>query len=391
MNKIKIITLLFIVAFVFISCKSSFQSFKIEEYSKFADKDGIFYTLPKTLVNVNVKVEKTDFIKGPYSEFANRFLGISNVIDESYSNFKIYDIEVNTLSVPDENKIFFLTFPCSKRRKNDEFAVRLLENGLISDLNFPNQTTELRKDNNMKDFQIEETENIDTQFKLFLNENLIEKVDTLFEIMHVDTVKLERQILKRTSVPKTTEQKAREISEFILQLNEYRIQLLSGFQEVPYSYESLKFMINTIDQLISDYTSLFVGKSVKSTLEYRFTLTPEKNNTQGVFIFSLDKNLGLSKSPSVNNSNNVFVEFIPSLFTTKIAEIIENKNKNTNTTKGLFYNVPERTNMVIYKGNNDVLLKTDFLISQFGVVNFLPSREFKVKLHTKTGALNFLQ
>lgn len=385
------IALLFAALIFYSSCSSNYQVYRIDEKEAFAKKNGVFYSLPKTVVNVKVTVEKVDRIRGPYAEFANTYLGIPSVITENQSSFNIVDIEVTTFSEADSEKIFFVSFPKKMNKNKQDFILSLQENGVISGLNISDELLGVKNksyhtDNisNVSDFNAQ-------QFKMFLNENILEKVDTLFEMIHIDTMKYEKQILKRSTVQKSIELKAKETSEYLIKLSEHKINLLSGYQEIAYNEESIKFMVNSIDQLIAEYTSLFTGKQNRSVLEYNFTIIPEKNNTGGKFIFSLDRFRGFSDSPSVNNASNIFVEFMPSMSTSKIAEAIEQQISNQKSLKGLYYNIPEKTKIVFYKGNNEIVYESNILINQFGTINFLPAEQLKVKFYNNSGAIQMIK
>ena len=43
-------------------------------------KEGIFYSLPRTVVRVDVNIDRIENYRGPYSDFSLRFLGLKNVI-----------------------------------------------------------------------------------------------------------------------------------------------------------------------------------------------------------------------------------------------------------------------------------------------------------------------
>ena len=67
------------------------------------------------------------------------------------------------------------------------------------------------------------------------------------------------QILKRTMVEKSPEQKAREAADFISKIKEDRFNLLTGYQEVSYNQETLEYMDTQLKLLEKEYMKLFTG------------------------------------------------------------------------------------------------------------------------------------
>jgi hypothetical protein len=392
MKKIFQLIISIIVVFVISSCtKNMYQVFRLEEQSEFSHKDGMFYFLPRTVINVEVTVEKTDKVKGPYSAYSSKYLGISNPIHENSTSYRIADIQIKTLNEPDPEKIFFLVFPKSNNKKN-QLMITLKENGIIESVNvhedsISSQMQQFKSASLNNDFsnQIE-------PFKMFINDNIMEKVDTLFEFIHLDTMTIEKQIYQKSTIEKSMEQKAREASEYIIMLNELKVNLISGYQEVDYDETTLRQMIGEIDKLIGEYMSLFIGKTITQTMTYNFTYTPEsstKNNS--IFLFSIDKNSGLSDTESTDLSQNIYIELMPSLTTSKIEPIVSSQSSDTKHRKGFYYNIPEKTKIILTKDKSNVLFESNIMINQFGVVHFLPAKHYKILYFDNSASLRRIQ
>jgi hypothetical protein len=392
MKKIFPVIISIIVVIFISSCtKNMYEVFKLEEQAEFSDKDGMFYFLPRTVINVEVTVEKTDKVKGPYSAYSAKYLGISNPIHETTTTYRISDIQIKTLNEPDPEKIFFLVFPKNKNKRN-QLMITLKENGIIESVNvhedsISSQLQQFKSASLNNDFsnQIE-------PFKMFINDNIMEKVDTLFEYLHLDTVTIEKQIYQKSTIEKSMEQKAREASEYIIMLNELKVNLISGYQEVDYNEATLTHMISEMDKLIGEYMSLFIGKTITQTMTYNFTYTPEsstKNNS--IFLFSIDKNSGLSDTESSDLSQNIYIELMPSLTTSKIEPIVSSQSSDTKHRKGFYYNIPEKTKIILTKDKSNVLFESNIMINQFGVVHFLPAKHYKILYFDNSASLRRIQ
>jgi len=392
MKKIFQVLLSLIVIITIASCnKNTYQVFRLSEQSKFSDKEGIFYFLPRTVINIEVIVEKTDIVKGPYAAYSSKYLGISNPIQENSTLYKLSDIQIKTLNEPDPEKIFFLVLPKSNNKKK-QLMITLKENGIIESVNVRDdslsaQIQQLKTASLGDDFsnQVE-------PFKMFVNDNIMERVDTIFEYIHLDTMTIEKKIYQKSTVEKSMEQKAKEASEYIIMINDLKMNLISGYQEVDYNEETFRQMLYEMDKLIGEYTSLFIGKTITQTMTYNFTYTPESaTKNHSIFLFNIDKNTGLSDTESSKVDQNIYIELMPSLTTSKIAPFISNQASNTKHRKGFYYNIPEKTKIILTKAKSNVIFESNIMINQFGVIHFLPANHYKILYFDNSASLRRIQ
>lgn len=388
--------MLFFYAFIMVvflnSCGlGKYEVFKLDQQNDFLKKEGMFYFLPRTVINFEVTIEKTDHIKGPYAAFSAKYLGISNVITENITNYSIVDLKIKSQNEPDPDKIFFIAFPACKSKKH-ELLISLKENGIIESVNIDADSLSVQHQQLKYSSMQNEFEEEGQPFKMFINYNILEKVDTIFEFIHLDTMTIEKQVYKRSVIEKNIEQRAKEASEYIIKLNEYKMNLLSGYQEVSYSDATLSFMISSLDQMISEYMSLFTGKTITQAMTYNFTHIPETSTKNtSLFLFSFDKNEGLKDIESSDPSRNIYVEFMPSLTTSKIAPIVNNQYQNSRKSKGFYYNIPEKTKLILSKGKNESIFESNVMINQFGVVHYLPAKHYKILYFDNSASLRRIQ
>lgn len=374
------------------SCQRvNYSVYRLDEQSDFIGKEGMFYFLPRTVIQIEVSVEKTDRVKGPYSAFAGKYLGLPSVINDNSTTYSINDLTVNTLNEPDPDKIFYIVFPKSKTKRS-QLMISLKENGIIESINMPSDSLSVWTHQYQRDLLQNESTDNSQPFKMFINTNIMEKVDTLFEIVHIDTMVIQKQVLKVSTMEKTVEQRAKEASEYIIMLNDYKVNLISGYQEVNYDQATINYMVNSIDQLINEYMSLFTGKTISQTLTYNFTYTPEvttKNAT--FFLFSIDKQFGLSDVKSSNENANVYIELMPSLTTAKIAPIVNHQYGESGKRKGFYYNIPEKTKLMLSRGDGEVIFENYIMINQFGVIHYLPAKQYQILYFDNSASLRRVQ
>lgn len=372
--------------FVLASCKH-FEVLPAGDVKNAADKNGFFYFLPRTGVVVDITVEKTDKVKGPFASYAPKYLGISNVVSENTTTFEISDIKISAVEEPDPEKIFFVSFP--EKKKGLQMKFDLTPSGILRGLNGPGDSLlNFSEKSNLSNHEEEDAATYDPS-KYFATKNIIEKTDTTYEKIILDTMTITKQILTKNLVEKSMEAKAKDVSDYLAMIAENKMNLISGYQEIGYTRESLDLMIRELDQLRDDYMALFIGHENKQKLHYRFTFLPEstpKNTRIFLFNFSREKGVNTNPESKTTTAKSYFLELMPSLTVSRVDNLLQ-KQKSEMKHKGIYYNLPEKTKiMVVEDSEGMVAFETTVYISQFGKVAFLPLNIRKMELYPN-GAL----
>ena len=66
-----------------------------------AESNGLFYSLPQTVIQVDVVVNKIQKVKGPFAEFADQMLGLSQVTTVNSTEYELKDIRLTSYNEPD--------------------------------------------------------------------------------------------------------------------------------------------------------------------------------------------------------------------------------------------------------------------------------------------------
>ena len=75
------------------------------------DGHQVFYSLPSNSLMVSLKIEKTVTAKGPYAQYAEKYLNITTgVIDESATAYTIENVKVERISQPDTSQLYAINF-----------------------------------------------------------------------------------------------------------------------------------------------------------------------------------------------------------------------------------------------------------------------------------------
>ncbi len=355
---------------------SSFSVVNVNSDTSFS-QNALIYALPKTVLKINVELNKIQSFSGPYYQYAKKYLGIDDgVIFEDNVSYDISNIDIDSYSEPDTN-CFFLV-----KSQNNDVAnlLNLSQSGLILSINKnvdiknEKQTTNFYNDNDESDF-------------FFINQsvkrNLQEINQKAYKIVKTDTSSVKIPVTKRYTVVKSTELKAEEAANFIIKIRKRKFKLISGMYEKFPDGEAVGRMIKELDKLEKDYLSLFIGKTIETKKEYTFSYIPDESlmtNQSILFYFSSDNGILINKNYINRTVANKQISGYPIIIDVENLNLT-NKLKRESyepdfQTNGFFYRIPDYGNVRIINGNK-VIASKKILIAQFGKLCSLPSNLIK--------------
>ena len=376
-----------IFLFVFIIVLASCATINVHHLNTSGDKPkngGVYYSLPKTVITVEVTLSKTYKVKGPYTAYAEKYLGLSNVITENSTTYDLAGIKLNSYSIPDPDQYYFVEVPRRCHKKNN-VLLQLSESGIISNVNDYGEARANMKYDSVAHISSEEL--VEPTAQSFINSNLAESFDTLIEKVILDTITIEKKVLKKIFVEKTIEQKAKEAADFIMQAKEGKFNILTGFSEVNYSKESVEYMSNQLDKIEREYLNLFTGITVTHQLKYYFTYIPDSTeNSIKLPLFRFSPKEGIVDTSSYYG-DNVYLKIGRYNSTKQLAGFNEWKLNARQKTHGYYYRIPEYANVsMIY--NDKIKAESNLLVDQFGVICELPvSKKLKASFYPNSGSL----
>jgi hypothetical protein len=384
-------TVIFFLSFVFV-CQSFAQINvrKIDNTTIPETREGIIYSLPRTVVKIDVKIDRVENYKGPYSDFALRLLGLKNVVSANSIDYKIDEITITTYGEPDPDQYYFIA-PGEKLSKGEKAGLVALSNagvilGTMPEALEKPEDVVVAKDGN--DVSAEEKDLFGELFKYSADVSVFEKVDTIIRKISIDTMTVERQYYKRTVVEKSPEQKAKEAADFISKIKESRFNLISGVQEVNYNKETLEYMDVQLKTMEKEYLKLFTGISVHKSMSfsYKYIPVPNQINTE-IPIFKFLKSKGIIDLDE--SGGKVVTIKIQRVGNTNAVSQYLNKAEKTTKLQGMTYRIPEVAKVSVKY--DDSVQETQCLINQLGVTATLPSGSWKVLYHKETGGIKGLE
>jgi len=345
------------------------------------EKDGIIYSLPRNVIKIQIEVLKRENFKGPFSEFAGKMLGLTNVIIENSTSYKLGTVMMTSLAEVDPQQFYFVEID-DKVKDSRSLMITMSEAGYISGFaDIGQNKKDVRNALVSGDFSNENLK----PFRDLLKPVLIEKVDTVIRRISIDTTTVEEKVLKRSISEKTPEQQAREAADLIYRIEDNKFSLITGYQEVNYSRESLEFMIDQLNKMEKEYLAMFKGLTRESQQVYTYYVTPEPS-TDGTLetICRFSKTKGISDEAGTSGES-VSLVVTPLNQNKAIEDFVKQRDQVARKLHGFYYRVPEKTLITLRVGGIPVA-EQQMLISQLGIITFLPAGNMSnVRFDAETG------
>lgn len=353
--------------------KAQFSVSPVSAGSKNTETPGFFYALPRTVFKINIIVERNERLKGPYSDFAQRMLGIDDAIRQDETVYTVKDIILSTISEPDPKAWFFVEFDERTSRDTRSLIFDMLDNGIILSMD----DAVAARPQSMQ--RIETTlvnAPSEKHFRYFAEHNLFQRVDTIVRRITIDTTVIRRNILQSAWVDRNPEQKARAAAEMIQKIRESRYNLISGFQEVNFS--QIVYMDRQMQKLEEEYLALFTGIEVRSLIENTLFYAPEQDAKGFQTVARFTEQNGLLESGNRGEPIQLVIE--PSGNTKEIGT----SNPRSKLNNGLYYRIPERAEVsVLYKGK--IYQRQRLPVNQLGTIAIAPSSRTRLLFDPNTG------
>ena len=357
-----IIILGFVMMF---SCKPASETLVTKIENTGLISDGIIYALPKTNLKFTITTKRTDIYPGPYHEYAEKYLGIENVPDKETSNWQITDIVINSYEDIDPEQYYMLE---PNGKLSFDFN-KLIENGIILPVNKPIKTqfeNEFYSTNNAESSIFFK----DLSVSKFVGEEEI----TYYKRVQRDSLYAKVPVVKTQSVYKSFEDKAKEAANFIFNIREKRVELLSGMADFYPEGKSLEIALKEMDRLENEYLTLFTGKQFKSSFEANFEFVPTNSElNQPYILFRFSEERGVLQANDLRG-RPIIVEIQKSDQTKNLQFLIDDQinREGLEFKNKLFYRIPELTLVEIFDGNK-LLAKRKVNVEQYGITVSLPA------------------
>lgn len=344
-------------------------------------KNGSFYVLPQTVLQIDVVVRAEEKMKGPYSDYAAKYLGLENVINFDFSTYTILDVSITTLGEPDPKQVYFAELGLIDSKNINSLQLELNNAGFLVEANNLKTTKSVAE---IKTKEIVVFEGISSGMnnsEFYVTKQISTKIDTIIRRVAVDTVQKEQYFYRNRIIDRSTEDMALEALNKIEKIRESRYNLLTGFQETAYEAETIKYMDGGLKMLENEYLDLFRGKSTTDYYHYTFYYTPEAStSTVSKTLFKFSTGTGLIENRS-GSGENIQIELVPNGLAEPAGSFAKADSEN-----GIAYRLPGYA-VVKVKSESQNFIEKRIQINQFGVVRRLPPGKFSVQFHPETGGI----
>jgi hypothetical protein len=364
-----------LVAFLLtFSLNAQIQVFSLIDHPDIPVTSGFIYALPQTEITFTVKVKKSEHFKGPYAEFATKYLNTTNVIKSNHSTYSIVDVQMETQSIPDPVHYYFVQFP--KKNKKNIISFHLNENGFLTDMtNIENK----KSMNESMEKYIDNSFQASTLFKYQSSSNLVEVTDTIIRKIIIDTITVSKMFFEKKWTLKGSEQNAREAAKMLQKIKESRYNLLTGYQEVAYDGLAISYMDSELQKMEQEYLAMFSGATIVKEFSYTFTVIPKDIQDDMIAVFSFSERSGIHHASS-KLGETIYLEM----------NKLDNQQMNPldysqeGENQGIYYRIPLWMNLSM-EINSDLLIQGKYPIPQLGSLSRLPADVRAVGLDANTG------
>ncbi len=297
--------------------------------------DVVTYFLPKTELVVVANVAQTVRKAGPFCKYAERYLGVDDVIVADDSAWQLESVALHSRMVADAGKCYAIAV----NKKTTAYNIRTNNHGVIQSVN---QTVEPQKTTSSKPKKSCQC-------------------DTLTDF---DLSCLGEEALVATSIPKMAEMAAKQI----YQIRENRANLLSGENEQLPDGAALRLMLQRLDETEAKLLALFVGRTAVCHKKVQFSFAPTAAVSDSV-LFRMSRYEGIVEADDLAGE--------PIYLTIEMTSQQSDNQQNANKEKshGLFYNVPATMRVRVSDGEH-IFAEKLLVMPQFGTVRSLPASLF---------------
>lgn len=322
-------------------------------------RDGsIVYGLPRTVFTVVVEMQRTIEKPGPYAQYADDLLGLTDVIKNESESWSIEGITVRSHEEVDPSEYYVIS--STSLFQTNVLALR--KEGLILDLNHSGVQSQAKQGLGEGSGKLSLH-----SFDMGSDEYFQLQRDTAYKRMNVDSsfVRIPYIVEKKKRLP--VDQLAEKAAKRLMELRDGKHLILTGEATV---FPQNDAAINEINKMEKSYTELFTGKTLKDSFTFSYDFIPEKTMIgKQVTIFQFSDQTG-PVSGNMRGGKPVVIEFSPEKKTKDLA-VTQTKSESKKFDK-LYYRVPDIAGVTISLGS-DKLFNARKLIYQFGEVIQLPA------------------
>lgn len=268
---------------------------------KKADPEGyLSYSLPSTVLVLEVEAVRTNFYAGPYAEYAEKYLGIT-VQQEDSQTYQLKSMKMTPYVEPDNSRRYSVNVA---KGDLDASFLKLSPMGLISfaDAGLGGEVEWRFPTTGKGDFSDKG-----------VSANLVSESAMLYRNSDKSDRYGKTMVQQGVLVKKSAEKKAAEMAQKILDARAERYKIVTGDTDATYSGEALQAAIEELKRIEKEYLTLFIGYKETQVETASFEIVPQAGAMQKYIAFRLSDNEGLVPADNLSGKP-ILMEIIPEAF-----------------------------------------------------------------------------
>ena len=314
-------------------------------------QNGLYYSLPQTMLKLDFVIRETVCEKGPYSDYADVYFGGTDYIDYNQVSYELMEVRMTQQATPDPNATFFVSFVSGRGGSKPEFSI--LPNGIIRGVG--------------------------------TNLNLSELPAFVEQPVCTPQPESASGLMVLNSAGKSAGQMAKEVADKVEEIRKAKFYLISGDADMASPHpETFLAMCEKLDEMEREYISLIIGKRTERTVVKTIYVIPNKETpTQTVAKFSeID---GLTSGTS-GLGNSIVVQTLPLNSTSAINAPSQSAIESMTYENKLVYRIPEVANIKV-TCQGKTLVEQRQTVNQLGVLLMAPMQNANLLFDTETGQI----
>ena len=317
-------------------------------------QNGLYYSLPQTILKLDFVIEETQLEKGPLSDYAGSYLDMLDPVEYDTKEYKLLGVKMSTVAIPDPHALFFVTIGSVRGGSKTQFD--LTPDGIIRSVGLSA---------------------LDGEEQTIGAPELVEK-EVIGEVSNT------AGFLGLTTIGKTNAQLAKEVADKIEEIRKAKFYLISGDVEMASNPETFNAMYQKLDAMEKAYMSLLVGNRASKQVVRTVYVVPNKEITsQTVAKFSETEGLTIGTEGS---GKMITVQTLSLNTTAAINAPSQSAVESMNYENKVFYRVPEVANVRVML-DGKTLIEDRVVVNQLGALLMAPIQNTRLVFDTKTGQI----
>lgn len=341
------------------------------------------YSLPRIAIDLNIVLERKVFKKGPFAQYAEKYLGVNpaEIINNDREEWKLINVKMDSHTQADPKH----NYSVNLIRDYEAMTLRLSPEGFLTGFN---------TSKNLKDKEV--------QASIMNAINTKEVKNVIYGDFSIDRpyvmVEDTNRIIKEGAVAKganlmafdfegkTFEDKAKEAAHIIFKLRKRRFKILtSNFEVLPPDGSSYKVIVKELKKLEKQYLELFIGKEYKETLSKSYLVIPQEDSkSQVVMRYSPQKGF-------VGKTDVTGIPVVLEYTNIVKAKAVAPSPAQPGASIDINYRLPAHANVIV-KAGKTILGSKPMIIPQLGSVaklslTVVAEEDLAVEFHPDFGSI----